>query len=46
LTKFDQTFTTNGLKGEDTGIKFSGQKIKGQGQDGGGMILDEVVTTI
>jgi len=34
LTKFDQTFTTNELWGKDEGVKFWGQKVKGQGYSG------------
>jgi len=29
--EFDQTFTTNGLRGKDERIKFWGQVVKGQG---------------
>jgi len=34
LSKFDQTFNTNGLWGTDERRKFWGQNFKGQGHDG------------
>ena len=44
LTEFEQTFTTDELRGKDERLKFWGQKIKGRGHGGvkyvgGGIIV-------
>jgi len=45
MTKFDQTFTTDGVWDMDKSVQFWGQKVKGQGHSGikyvgGGIIVD------